>query len=446
MLPAAPGSFLVLIGGVLMAIATCSTPIIKSLDFLHVDLSALQVSGHSLHGDASFGCLGYCIASNCSSPTLGYTFDLTHVLGDLGESSEAQHLSQKLSSTVLRGLTYTMVLHPVAAGLCAAAAVFGLLSMCDTCLSPCFSGVLTGIASTVSLLAFAFDLALFLILKNRLKKADAGLHPSLGTAVWITLAGWIVILLGSCGLGAGLCRARRHYADRHRQRADDLNGPDVMPYGQGMPLNRFKGSSHSQRSQRSRGLWGNHDDASSDEEGLVAAKHRSDDAIVSRDEDGLLYTAEQHNPYGSMPAYTTGPHAGDAQAHDPTVSHTAAAGTGGYADPYTHAQAQAAYASAYPAAGGAATYADPAGYGYGYADPAAQGVSHGYADTAAMGYPDATPGFPPQGPTYDYAAYPEVVSPVSGPQAGQYVAHMPTSSAAQGQAPPTADNMYGLHR
>lgn len=395
MLPAAPGSFLVLVGAVLMAVATCSTPIIKSLAFLNVDLSSVSIQGHSLNGTASFGCLGYCLASNCTSPKLGYTFDLTNVADQLGAGSAASGLfNGKVSSGLVKGLTYTMVLHPICAGLAAVAAVFGFFSMCDGCLSPCLSGLLTGIATTVALIAFIFDLATFLILKNRLKDDIEGLKASLGSALWLVLAAWIIILLGSCGLGAGLCRARRYYADRHRQRADDLGGSggQAMPYGQGVPLSDVK-STRSQRS-RSRGLWHKHDDADSDDEGMVV-----------KEEEGLLHHTDRHDEYASMPAYPAHPVGGS--THD------------AYADPYMHQ----AYPN-YPVDADAIPMATAAGYsGYGYPDNTA-GTNYAQPDYMSHG----------QQP-YDYSAPAAAAAP-----------HTTAALQAPAATSPTYDNMYGLHR
>lgn len=400
MLPAAPGSFLVIVGAAILAVVTCSTPIIKKLSFLTVDLSGVQVSGHSLSGEAAFGCLGYCVAGTCSSPKLGYTFDLSHVLSQLGAGSDAGHLGEKLSSGILKGLTYTMVLHPIAAGIAAAAGVFGLFSMCDGCMSPCLSGILTGLASTIACLAFAFDLATFLILKNRIHDADSSLNPKLGAAVWVALAGWIVILLGSCGLGAGLCRARRYYADRHRQRADDISGgTSATPYGQGMPLGRVSSS----RSRRGKGLWRKHDDASSDEEVVATTKYpdfamREDEGLLKMDHDDFATTSDSLAHPGAV--YPGG---ASAAAHGPSGS------AGGYGDPYAvHSDP---YAQAYPYAAGAGYAAhDPTGTGYAAHDPA-YATAYGYADpSATAGYADTTGYAQPYGPHHDqfeYQAYPD---------------------------------------
>lgn len=62
---ATPGTILALVGAILLALVTLSTPIIKSISFLNITVE---------NQSGSFGTLGYCLAGSCNGPTLGYSF------------------------------------------------------------------------------------------------------------------------------------------------------------------------------------------------------------------------------------------------------------------------------------------------------------------------------------------------------------------------------------
>lgn len=163
----------------------------------------------------------------------------------------------KVPNSSFEALTYTLVLHPLAAGLGLVAGAVELL-MSPSCerprclIAPCLSTILTSLASLAATAAFAVDLATFLIFKSRLKDANAQCQATLGNALWITVAAWFAILLGSCGLETGLCRARRNV------KGEDLeHDRDPTPYGQAVPLGRVSSSR-----TRPTGLWAQDDNIS----------------------------------------------------------------------------------------------------------------------------------------------------------------------------------------
>lgn len=91
-------------------------------------------------------------------------------------------VSSKISGSVIKGLTYTLVLHPVALGAAAATVLLGILAHCDGCLAPCFSTCFAGITASITAIAFGLDLALFVLAKKRIEAVGNGESASYGTA------------------------------------------------------------------------------------------------------------------------------------------------------------------------------------------------------------------------------------------------------------------------
>lgn len=108
----------------------------------------------------------------------------------------------QIPQVAVKWITYALVLHIVALALAAGSAVFGLLAhireMAMTCCSTCISGF----AAAVAFLAFVFDLALFFIAKSRINSVGSA---SLGNAIWLTLAAWLLLFFSGCFYTLGRC-------------------------------------------------------------------------------------------------------------------------------------------------------------------------------------------------------------------------------------------------
>ena len=207
--PATPGTLLTLVAAILLGLVTISTPIIKSIYFLEATIGG----GGSQNGQtARFGTLGYCIGDTCSSPTLGYSFDPNQLLG-------IQVISGRYTSAVIKGLTYTLVLHPVALAFAVVSVLLGLISHCRELSTNCFGTFVTGIGAFVTIVAFGLDLALFIIAKKRIDSIN-GASAQLGMAIWMTLAAWILMFLAGCAFSCGICSRRK------RNRVKDSHLPD----------------------------------------------------------------------------------------------------------------------------------------------------------------------------------------------------------------------------
>ncbi|CDW96638.1 hypothetical protein, partial [Sporisorium scitamineum] len=127
---------------------------------------------------ARFGTLGYCLSDTCSSPTLGYSFDPNQLLG-------IQVVGSRYTSAVIKGLTYTLILHPIALAFAVVSVLLGLISHCREFSTNCFGSFVTGIGAFITLVAFGLDLALFVIAKKRIDSIN-GASASLGMAIWMT--------------------------------------------------------------------------------------------------------------------------------------------------------------------------------------------------------------------------------------------------------------------
>ncbi|PWN45702.1 pali-domain-containing protein [Ceraceosorus guamensis] len=216
-----PGTVLVLAAVICLALATCSTPVIKSLSFL--DATA---SGSNRH--IRLGTLGACVGNTCSSPRLGYSFD-----SDIFDVPNL--VPENWSSTVIKGLTYTLILHPVALAASLIVLVFGLFSLCRTYSTGCCSSLFAGFAAGITVLAFGLDCALFIIAKKRIE--STGGSASLGAALWLTLAAWVCLFLSTCAFGCGACCGGKG------GRKDKLKDS----YGQPGPNGGFVGDNYGER-------------------------------------------------------------------------------------------------------------------------------------------------------------------------------------------------------
>lgn len=79
----------------------------------------------------------------------------------------------------------------------------------------CFSSCTAGVGAAITLLAFIFDLAFFFLAKSRLNSVQGG-SATMGNAIWLTLAAWILLFFSGCFYGLGRCCLRRRPRDMAR--------------------------------------------------------------------------------------------------------------------------------------------------------------------------------------------------------------------------------------
>lgn len=217
--PATPGFLVTLLATILLAVVSFSVPLFKSVYFLK---ASLEVEG--TNGTIIFGTLGYCTelsnGTTCSKPSVGYELgslasvyvliqrililfptDINALVGD--------DTSIQIPQIVVKWVTYALVLHIVALVLAAGSALFGLLAHVREFSMTCCSTCVSGFAAVVALLAFIFDIAFFFLAKSRLNAVSGG-SATIGNAIWLTLAAWLLLFFSGCFYGIGRCCIRNN--------------------------------------------------------------------------------------------------------------------------------------------------------------------------------------------------------------------------------------------
>ncbi|KAL1413306.1 hypothetical protein Q8F55_001062 [Vanrija albida] len=217
---ALPGCLLLLGACVVLALVSFNTPLLKTFYFLEA-----QFANGDYAGRLRLGTLGYCLVQNggaevCQGPQVGYNFDLNTILNVK---------LFNIPSVISKALTYTLILHPIALAFAVIALICGLIDMIPGFSVLCFPTCFASIAGGIALIAFIFDLAIFFIAKSRISSVD-GASASVGAAVWMTLAGWLLCGFAGCAWGmAGCCccggGGRRDNNKRRRRdkEMDDYN-------------------------------------------------------------------------------------------------------------------------------------------------------------------------------------------------------------------------------
>ena len=244
--PATPGFVITLAATVILAVVSFSVPLIKSVYFLKASLASQGVNG-----DITFGTLGYCMtvdsSTSCSNATVGYQLSQLFFLAlpqNLPSYKDVNALvgdttAIQIPQVVVKWLTYVLVLHIVAFGLAAIAALFGLLAHVREMAMTCFSSCISGFAAAVALAAFIFDIALFFVAKSRMNSVQGG-SASIGNAVWLTLVAWILLFFSGCFYSVGRCCIRRRSRDAWGGKAGTPIGENGYNANEQMRLDAVK--------------------------------------------------------------------------------------------------------------------------------------------------------------------------------------------------------------
>ncbi|GAA5877040.1 hypothetical protein JCM3774_006884 [Rhodotorula dairenensis] len=214
--PATPGTIVVLLATILLVLVSVSVPVTKTFYFLKANITA-DVQGIDIAGTVTLGCWGYCIGDNCTPAKLGYNLDILKLFGENGNIAG-------VSNAVLKWITYLLILHPIAAALAALSTIMGLVAHLRGFGATCFTTCIASLAATVALLAFVFDIVVFLIAKKRIESAASGESAELGNAIWMTLAAMILLLTSGFFFGCGACIFRRQ---RQEKQVADLYRPQI---------------------------------------------------------------------------------------------------------------------------------------------------------------------------------------------------------------------------
>jgi len=181
--PATPGLFFCFFAMVLLIIVSVSAPTWNSVYFLRAFSGGLNYH---------FGVFGY----TGTQTRLGYRFPIT---------------TGELSSSTIHNLTFTLILHPIAAGLSGLAVIFGVCGSEYHRTGTVLMALSSSLAALVTFVAFVLDIALFSIARHEFRKL--GSSSQYGNAIWLTLGALVALALGFCTSTVGIFGSyrRRRY-------------------------------------------------------------------------------------------------------------------------------------------------------------------------------------------------------------------------------------------
>ncbi|KAI0305530.1 actin cortical patch SUR7/pH-response regulator pali [Multifurca ochricompacta] len=171
---ALPGFFFCFAATVLLVLVSVSVPTWNTVYFLRAS------NGRS---DLRFGVFGY----TGTQVHIGYRLPIT--TGELASSS-------------IHNLTYTLILHPVAAGLSGLALLFGLCGAGYHRSGTVLMTLSSSLAVLITLVAFVLDMVLFSIVRHEFRKL--GWSSQYGNAIWMTLGALVALALGFCTSACGI--------------------------------------------------------------------------------------------------------------------------------------------------------------------------------------------------------------------------------------------------
>ncbi|KAK4051556.1 hypothetical protein OIV83_002696 [Microbotryomycetes sp. JL201] len=201
------GFLFILAATVLLILVSVGTPIWNEMDFLRARLTA---GGDLLR----MGNWGYCYGNACTSSKLGYNLDFITQGSAIGNSN-VNIGNFNFGDTVVEGLTYALVLNPIAAGFAALALLAAVFSNTACGI---FASLLAFWAFIVTLAAMAIDLGLFITTKKRLEDRNAN-SVMYGPAWYMVIVAAGLLLLASM-LVCCTCTSSR----KRRQRDVETRG------------------------------------------------------------------------------------------------------------------------------------------------------------------------------------------------------------------------------
>ncbi|KAK4056383.1 hypothetical protein OIO90_002526 [Microbotryomycetes sp. JL221] len=202
------GMLLILAATVLLILVSVGTPIWDQMSFLESNLVA---GGNSL---LRMGQWGYCFGNSCTGSSLGYNLDFITQGSAIGNDN-VDIGNFDFGDTVVEGLTYALVLNPIAAGFAAIALLAALFSNTACGI---FASILAFWAFIVTLAAMAIDLGLFITTRRRLE--DRGVASvKYGPAWYMVIVAAGLLLLASM-LVCCTCTSSR----KRRQRDVETRG------------------------------------------------------------------------------------------------------------------------------------------------------------------------------------------------------------------------------
>jgi len=200
-----PGVFFAFAAFVLLIFVSVSAPTWRAIYFLEAETNGVQLR---------FGNWGYVVRAvggdwQSSGARLGYNAEAAvEQFGQLGD----------ISGSVVRNLTYTLILHPIAAAITLIAI---LISLTTNVILDTIGSLVSFFAFLVCLVALICDSILFVVARNRINRDVAGSPASLSNAYWMVVAATILLLLAAFTVCFGSRHARKE--KRRNKEADRIS-------------------------------------------------------------------------------------------------------------------------------------------------------------------------------------------------------------------------------
>ncbi|KAG0147141.1 hypothetical protein CROQUDRAFT_699735 [Cronartium quercuum f. sp. fusiforme G11] len=208
------GTIILLVATIILILVTSSSPLNPSIYFLAADVQS-SVSTQNVAGIIRLGVFGYCIETPermvCSDIKIGYALDPNVLLSlSLPESF-------RLTDSIIKGLTYVLVIHAIAAAFAALSVLSGIVSHIRDFQRTCWTSILSSCAASLALIGFIFDFIIFGIARKRMNDVEPRIVRAIfGPAIWMTLIAWVFLAFSGCFFCAGRClfsgdrRKKRH--------------------------------------------------------------------------------------------------------------------------------------------------------------------------------------------------------------------------------------------
>ncbi|GAA6006672.1 hypothetical protein JCM11491_003138 [Sporobolomyces phaffii] len=196
------GTFALFAAMALLIVASVSSPI-----WDHVGYLKGTINGQ----DITFGNWGWCTSAACTSAKLGYPRQF------ISQLTGVQNIA---SETVLRNLSYTLILTPIAAGITFIALIFAL----GTHLVLGILGSLFALFSfIVTIVALGLYLGFFIVTRNRINNLGlANTHVGISSMIWL------VVAAAGCQLWATITVCFTRSRRKRAAREDDFAAVPAM--------------------------------------------------------------------------------------------------------------------------------------------------------------------------------------------------------------------------
>jgi len=205
-----PAVFFLFSAFVLLFIVSISLPFLTAMDITRVHTNSdVKVTGDQDFTQLRLGLWTYCYTALngnnvCGSTGHGYSLSLEN----------SSNNSVYISSTWTNGLA----VHPVA---CGVAFIAFLLSFSQHITVTLLASLVSFLAATITLIAFAIDIALYAYFKNQMGDLGYGSKTITGPGFWLTFTSLILLILA----GFTVCCGRR----RNRMSGATASTPTTKP-------------------------------------------------------------------------------------------------------------------------------------------------------------------------------------------------------------------------